>query len=302
MKINLHVVCTMNLTDHRKGLLITFLGVLLVVPDSLFVRLILGDPMITAFWRGAASGGLIFLGILFFQGLNGFRNILIMGWLGWLYAALIGSTSPAFVLAVSKTSVANVVFILASMPIFSAIFSRYFLKEAIKVRTVITMIFVMLGLAFIAWGSRTSEVASWRGDIWALYVSIAYAAALTVVRKLKAISVIPAIPIGYIGAAVVISFFTNPTDGISANWILYLGHGVFIALATCLLAMGPRFISAPEVALLILLESVLAPLLVWAVIGETPGQLSLIGGAIVLSSLFISNTIAFRTSNKQPVE
>ena len=42
----------------------------------------------------------------------------------------------------------------------------------------------------------------------------------------------------------------------------------FLFLATCLLAMGPRYISSAEVSLLILLESVLAPLLVWAWIGE----------------------------------
>ena len=39
------------MTERSKGLLITFLGVLFVVPDSLFVRLIDSDPMTTAFWR-----------------------------------------------------------------------------------------------------------------------------------------------------------------------------------------------------------------------------------------------------------
>lgn len=289
----------MTLTDRQKGLLITFFGVLLVVPDSLFVRLISGDPMVTAFWRSAMSGSFIFLGILIFKGVAGFRNILIMGWFGWLYTLLIGSTAPAFVLAVTKTSVANVVFIFASMPIFSAIFSRLVLKEPIQVRTLVTMLFVMLGLSFIAFGSMASEVSSWKGDIWALYVSVAYAAALTAVRKLKAFSMIPAIPLAYIGAAVVVSFFTDPIVGFSENWRLYVGHGFFIAFGTCLLTIGPRFISSPEVALLILLESVLAPLLVWLVIGEDPGQWALIGGAVVLCSLFISNLTAFRARKNE---
>jgi drug/metabolite transporter (DMT)-like permease len=280
------------MTDQKKGLFITFLGVLLVVPDSLFVRLITSDPLVTAFWRSALSGLLVFLGLLIIQGIKGFRNVLVMGWLGWFYTLLIGSTAPAFVFAVSKTSVANVVFILASMPIFSAIFSRIFLKERIQLRILITALFVVIGLAFISFGSVNSEFASWRGDVWALYVSIAYALALTAVRKLKAFSMIPAIPFGYIGAAIVISFFTDPLLGFSQNWILYLGHGLFIALGTCLLAIGPRLISAPEVALLILLESVLAPLLVWILLGENPGEWALIGGMIVLCSLLISNVLA----------
>ena len=283
---------TILITNQTKGLVITFLGVIFVVPDSLFVRLISVDPLATAFWRSAASGILVLLGLLIFRGLNSFRIIFTMGWLGWLYTVLIGSTAPAFVLAVSKTSVANVVFILASMPIFSSIFSYIFLYERIHLRTVLTTAFVVLGLAFITFGSMQSEIASWVGDILAFYVSIAYAAALTAVRKLKSFSLIPAIPIGYIGAALAISFYTDPFHSFSINWPLYFGHGFCIALGTCLLVLGPRFISAPEVALLILLESVLAPLLVWFVIGEDPGNWAIFGGFMVLFSLLISNFLA----------
>ena len=113
----------------------------------------------------------------------------------------------AYTFAITSTTVANVVFILASMPIFSALFSRLFLNERFQMRTLVTTLFVLLGLSFIAFGSTTLEIASWKGDIWALYVSIAYAAALTAVRKLKAFSMIPAIPIAYIGAAAVIYIF-----------------------------------------------------------------------------------------------
>ena len=291
----------MAITDQTKGLLITFFGVILVVPDSLFVRLITIDPLATAFWRSASSGALVFFGLLIFGGWKSFRNVFIMGWLGWFYTLIIGSTAPAFVFAVSKTSVANVVFILASMPIFSSIFSYIFLKERIYLRTLITTAFVMVGLACIAFGSMQSEIASWKGDVWAIYVSVAYAAALTAIRKLKSFSLIPAIPVGYIGAALTISLFTDPFYSFSNNWLLYFGHGLFIALGTCLLAIGPRFISAPEVALLILLESVLAPLLVWLVIGEDPGQWALFGGFIVLLSLLISNFVAVRESRLKTI-
>ena len=289
------------MTDQTKGLIITFLGVMLVIPDSLFVRLITVDPLATAFWRSASSGILVFLGLLIFGGWTSFSNLLTMGRLGWLYTVLIGSTAPAFVFAVSKTSVANVVFILASMPIFSSIFSYIFLKERIYLRTLITTAFVIFGLAFIAFGSIQSEIASWRGDIWAVYVSVAYAAALTAIRRLRSFSLIPAIPVGYVGAALAISLFTDPFVSFSINWSLYLGHGFCIALGTCLLAIGPRFISAPEVALLILLESVLAPLLVWLVIGEDPGQLALVGGSIVLLALLISNFMAVREARSKRI-
>lgn len=279
------------MSDHLKGLIITTLGVLFVVPDSLFVRLIEAEPMVTAFWRGMSSGVMIFAGLLIFQGVKGYRAVLKTGWPGVIYMLLIGSTAPGFVMAITLTSVANVVFIFASMPVFAAIFGRIYLGEPIRLRMVLTMAVVMVGLGIIAYGSGTSEIASWQGDLIAIYVSAAYAAALTAVRKVKDVSMIPAIPIAYIGAALLIWPFVTPSEPVAMQWPLLLGHGAFIAIATCFLTLGPRYISSAEVSLLILLESVLAPILVWAVIGEDPGPWALIGGVIVIGALVVSNLV-----------
>lgn len=277
------------MNDHLKGLIVTTLGVLFIVPDSLFVRLIEAEPMVTAFWRGMTSGLIILLAVLLFQGLGSFKAILRTGWAGVIYMVLIGLTTPGFVLAITNTSVANVVFIFATIPIFAAIFSRIFLNEPIHTRMVLTMIVVLFGLGLIAYGSGSNEIAFWKGDLWALYVSMSYAGALTAVRKVKETSMIPAIPIAYIGAVLAFGPFITPLPAFEAEWPLFLGHGAFIGLATCLLTLGPRYISSAEVSLLILLESVLAPLLVWAVIGEDPGRWTLIGGAIVIGALLLSN-------------
>ena len=290
-------------TDHFKGLLITTLGVLLVVPDSLFVRLIDADPLITAFWRGIIAGGFILVGLLLFQGLSGFKGILRSGKPGLVYTFLIGSTAPAFVLAVTNTSVANVVFIFATIPIFASIFSLAFLKEPIRRNMVVTIFFVLIGLGVIAYGSGYSEVASWEGDLWALYVSVAFAGALTAVRQVKEISMIPAIPIAYIGSAVLIGLFYLPLylplQEFKQDWHLFLGHGAFIAGATCLLTLGPRFLSSPEVSLLILLESVLAPILVWWFLGEYPGEWAIAGGALVILTLIVSNLMLSFSGERQ---
>ena len=211
-----------------------------------------------------------------------------------IYMVLMGSTAPGFVLAVTQTSVANVVFIFASMPVFAAIFGQVFLGETISRRMVLTMLGVFAGLAIIALGSAENEIASWRGDIWAVIVCIAYAGALTAVRKVKDVSMIPAIPLSYIGAGLILLPFCAPVEIVPGQAHLLLGHGAFIAVATCFLTMGPRFISSAEVSLLILLESVLAPLLVWAWVGEDPGRWALVGGAVVIGALLISNAVALR--------
>ena len=277
------------MSAHLKGLLITSMGVLLVVPDSLFVRLIYAEPMVIAFWRSLISGIFVLFIVALFHGIRGFKNVFAAGLSSLIYTILIASTAPAFVLAIANTSVANVVFILASMPVFAAIFSRIFLGEPIKILMVLTMAIVAIGLCFIAYGSTRIQLASWKGDIWAVYVSIAFAAALTAVRSARAISMVPAIPIGYIGGALFLSFFVSPFEVPSEIWHLILLHGLFIGASSCLLTLGPRFISSSEVSLLILLESVLAPILVWFVIGEYPGKYAIVGGIIVITALSFFN-------------
>ena len=277
------------MSEHLKGLLITILGVLLVVPDSLFVRLIYAEPMVIAFWRSLISGIFVLLIVALFYGRQGFQDVVNAGFSSLIYAALIASTAPAFVLAITNTSVANVVFILASMPVFATLFSRIFLGEPIKILMVVTMAIVAVGLGLIAYSSTTVQIASWTGDIWAIYVSVAFAGALTAVRSAKSVSMVPAIPLGYIGGAIVLLFFISPFEVQIEDWNLVLMHGTIIGASSCLLTLGPRFISSSEVSLLILLESVLAPILVWFVLGENPGRFAIFGGFIVISALSFFN-------------
>lgn len=278
-----------NMNEHQKGLIVTTLGVLLVVPDSLFVRLIDAEPMVIAFWRASTAGAVVLVVLLAVQGMRGFRAVLQTGRPGLVYTVLMGTTAPAFVLAVTQTSVANVVLIFASMPVFAALFSRIFLGDPIRARMVITMAAVILGLGIIAYGSGETQIASWKGDIWAVYISAAFAAALTAVRKVKATSMIPAIPVAYVGAAILLGMFVSPGEAFETQWPLILGHGAFIGAASYLLALGPRYISSAEVALLVLLESVLAPILVWLAIGEDPGPWAIVGGTVVVGALLVSN-------------
>ncbi len=282
------------MTDQLKGILITTFGILLVTPDTIFVRVIAADPLVISFWRGLLSG-LVVLGLVAaIEGRAGFRAAFQTGWLGALYIALIGSTTFAVVQAVEHTSVANVVFIFAAMPIFALIFSRIILGEPIRTRMVLTMIAVILGLGVIAYGSQSSQIASLKGDLWAVYVAVAYGLALTVLRLLKGTSMVAVIPVAYIGAAALIAPFIDPIPAFLENYELFIAHGLFIGFATCLLTIGPRYISAAEVALLVLLESVLAPLLIWVIADEHPGIWAIIGGIIVIGALLVSNLVALR--------
>lgn len=279
------------MTDHVKGLLITVLGVLLVVPDSLFVRLLDMDALTIAFWRQLNAGVLLGLAILCWQGTAPFRAVLGTGWVGVIYGVATGVSGMLFVLAVSLTSVANVVFIIASMPVFAMIFSRVALGEPITRRMLMTICAVAVGLSIIAYGSGETAGASWQGDVLALGVSATFAIGLTAARRVKHVSMVAAIPFAFIGCALAILPFLADVGIPQGRWSLIAGHAAFITVSSVFLALGPRYITSAEVSLLVLLESVLAPLLVWYMLGEDPGRWALIGGAVVLGALFASNLI-----------
>ena len=280
------------MTDQSKGLLITFLGVLFVVPDALFVRLIDADALVIAFWRGLISGCVILLGVLIYQGPHPVKAVFKTGRFGFIYIFSLGCSGTMFVLAVSMTSVANVVFIIASLPVFAALYSRIFLKEPIRPRMIATMAAVAVGLAIIGYGSGETKGAHWSGDLMALGVSAIFAAGLTAARRVKQVSMVPAVPVAYIGASLILLLIINPFSVPNGQWGLVAFHGSFIVVSASLLALGPRYITSAEVGLLILLESVLAPLLAWALLDENPGIWALSGGAVVVVALAISNTIA----------
>lgn len=269
-------------------------GVLFVVPDSLFVRLIDADAWTIAFWRLLLAGGGTALYLLVTSGVAPFRAVFSTGRNGLIYMFGIGASGILFVLAVSLTSVANVVFIIASLPVFAAIFSRIFLAEPFSQRTLLTIAAVVPGLAVIAYGSGETEGASIAGDLLAFSLSAVFAAALTAARHVRGTSMVPGVAMGYVMAALVVWPFAEPLSVPVSQVPLVLAHGGFILISSVLLALGPRYITSAEVGLLVLLESVLAPLLAWLVIGEDPGGYALVGGAIVIGALAVSNVVVMR--------
>jgi drug/metabolite transporter (DMT)-like permease len=79
------------------------------------------------------------------------------------------------------------------------------------------------------------------------------------------------------------------------DWVYLALLGLIVVpIPFSLLAIGPRYLPASEVSLLLLLEAVLGPLWVWLVLKEFPGWLALIGGAIVIVTLVAMNVYALR--------
>lgn len=180
---------------------------------------------------------------------------------------------------------------------FAALLSWIFLGEKIKLATWIAIVFCLggIGLIFldsIGGGSRL-------GDFYAIICALGLAGQITTVRHARTIDMVPSLALsGYMVAAISLPLATPAAA--SSQDLLYLAllGVVILPCAFSLITIGPRFIPAPEVSLLMLLESIFGPLWVWFVIHENPGSGVLTGGAVVLTTLFIHACLGFRKTRK----
>ena len=281
--------------DQAKGLLLTAIGVLAIVPDSILIRLIQADILTITFWRALIPGVLISTAVLLFYRKPTLSFIKSPGASGIIFIVTHSIGTLLFVVAIELTSIASALFIISTSPVFAAIISRIFLNEKISLRMIFTIIGALIGIGFITFGSFNVEEFFAVGDIAALGVAICLAISLTAARSASNFSMIPAVGISSLLTPLCIVYFINPFNLLYLDWIYILLLGVvFAPIATCLIATGPRYITSAEVSLLLLLEAVLAPILAWLILFEIPHSSTIYGGLIVLSVLIISNIIALR--------
>ena len=117
-------------------------------------------------------------------------------------------------------------------------------------------------------------------------------------RGRRQFNMIPAVVLGLLVAGTMGAFFAEFREMDAVQWgALVAGGAVLLPVAIALITIGPRYLPAPEAAMLGLLESVLGPFWVWLVIGEDPGMRSIAGGVVVISVLFVHAMGRFRQEN-----
>jgi drug/metabolite transporter (DMT)-like permease len=58
-----------------------------------------------------------------------------------------------------------------------------------------------------------------------------------------------------------------------------------VAIPFVLVTLAPRYITAAEVNLFFLLETILGPIWVWLIIHEQPSMETIIGGIVIISTI-----------------
>ena len=210
---------------------------------------------------------------------------MLPGRTGVAVAFLYGLAAICFLISVFNTATANVVFILSFNTMFAALLSWLVLGERPARFTVIIMI-VMIGGVLLIVGDGIHS-GRYLGDLMALTVAFLLAVIITVSRANgKDMGFAPMIG-GILPALIALAVLLKTGTGMASvgqPWWLILNGAVVIPVSFWCLATGPKYITGPEVAMFYLLETVLAPIWVWMVFGETPTILALIGGTVIIVS------------------
>jgi drug/metabolite transporter (DMT)-like permease len=270
-------------TNHRKGLLITAIGGLVLSFDIPLIRLANGDPWPILMLRSGTTFAAAFVIWGVWRSLSANAPSLVPGRLGAIVAALYGVGSMTFVAAVYTTSTANLVFILAFTTMFAALLSWIFLDERPPRITLFTMAVMVLGVLIIVFdGLGSGQVV---GDLLALCSALTIAAAITVSRHSGRDMGFTSL-VGVIMPLAVAAFFVAKTGyRVDAPWWIVFNGAVVMPISFFCLANGPKYLSGAEVAMFYLLETVLAPVWVWMIFVEVPTRNALIGGTILIVAL-----------------
>ncbi|WP_290637554.1 DMT family transporter [Aquisalimonas sp.] len=279
--------------NHRRGTLLALAGVTALSFDALLVRLALADSAVVIFWRGLLMAVALTLVLRIWRRRWSWQAVRDAGPPGWFTSAGFGLSLILFVLAIMNTRAANVVVILTAAPLFAALFSGIFLREWVPARTWVAMALCGVGIVLVFGGSV--GFGGWLGDLFALCAAMVTGGNLTILRRSPGVDRMAAVAGGGLFACLVALPFADPLAvplaGVAALAVMGL---VQMPLALGLLGEATRYLPSAEVSLFLLVETVLGTFWVWAVLGEEPPGLTLLGGGLLLTTLAVHSWIGLR--------
>jgi drug/metabolite transporter (DMT)-like permease len=200
---------------------------------------------------------------------------------------LLAATSMLYILALSRTSAATTLFLLATAPIFAAVIGWLALGERVERPTLVAIALTGVGIAIMV-GSGL-DAGSGVGVLFAAIIPVLVGGYNVTLRSAGHVDpVIPAL----ISAAVLTvaaGALAVVNDGLAVTWhdalLACITGGFALGVGLPMFNLGHRSVASARVSLLLMTEVVLAPLWVWIWPGERPRTSTLVGGAIVLTTV-----------------
>jgi len=283
----------MKLTNQQKGSLLAFTAVVLITPDSLFVRLSHIDTWGMLFYRGAIPFVVVLLGLFMIYKMNFFKLLFSMGHAGIAYAIIFSVTNVTFIISIQNTNVANTLIMIAMAPMLSAVLAALFLKENPDKKTWITIFITFMAVTYIFYDSI--KLGNFFGDIFGFFTAAGLAIGAIVVRSAKDKNLVPSAVIGKLLVAIFALFFVKNFELVETDiYIVPLMCVLCVAIPFVLITIAPRFITAAEVNLFFLLETILGPIWVWLIIKEQPSLETIQGGALIITAIAIHSYLSLK--------
>jgi drug/metabolite transporter (DMT)-like permease len=249
------------------------------------------------FWRSFFTVASLLVILPFFQGRVVFTRIRRGGWPLWLSGLCWSVMFTAFMVALTLTSVANVLVTMALGPFLTALIARVFIGHRIPARTWGAILVAGAGIAYMY--AAQMEAGQLAGTLVALLVPFASGVNWTVTQRSHAqgrnVDLVPAVLVG----AAISSLATLPlamplrASAHDVGLLAVLGL-VQLAIPCVLAVVCARVLKAPEIALLALLEVIFGIVLAWIGADEVPGQTVLAGGALVIGALVANTLVGWR--------
>ena len=219
---------------------------------------------------------------------NTFNIIKESGLPGLLGGFVLSFSFVAFVVAMSNTTVANVVFIISTQTMFLAIFGYFYLKEKVSLIGLISILLAMSGIIIMVGDSISGG--SLFGNIVALAIPINFAIIVMIIRKNTKVDMVPAI--FYSGIfSLIYGFFLAESFEFTKHdlWMGFLLGVPQLAVSFICITIGSRTVESATVGLLMLMETLCAPLWVWLFLNEIPPISVFIGGAVIISAIILKS-------------
>ena len=217
-----------------------------------------------------------------------FKVITKAGLPGILGGFVMSFSFIAFVFAMLNTYVANVVFIISTQTMFLAIFGYFYLKEKISLVGLVSIILAMSGITLMVGDSLSSGTLF--GNLVALTIPISFSILVMVVRKNPNLDLVPAI--WYASILSILYSITQVESFNFSNNDILMGFLLGVPQLTfgfICITIGTRTTRSVTVGLLMLTETLFAPLWVWLFQNEIPPQSVFIGGTIIIFAIIIKS-------------
>ena len=287
----------MRPVGYSLGLILVTTSAIAWSTAGLFTRLIPLDSWTMLAWRGifgALGLAAVILAMDRRNALRGFRNLSRPG---WLFASLGALGMIFFITSLRHTTVAHVAVIYATVPFLAAALGWLVSREKPSASAVVASLAALVGVVvMVGFGAEGSLL----GDLLAFGMTIAMALIMLIARRFRDIPVMPAACLSALLSGLVCWPLGDPLVVSGHEFLMLALFGlVNSAVGLSLFTLGARLLPAIETALIGSLDAPLAPLWVWLVFNQTPGQSTIAGGAIVFIAV-ATHLMAGATKTSKP--